>query len=106
MLFPCCPFSLGLPADKRKVCVISQCNPQGGGSRLGGRAIEKKVLLALARRRGAVSQPFLHGTRQHSPFGTMQESGSGLLFGHCLAPFPWTLGGSCSEMMQILLSAL
>lgn len=69
MLFPCCPFSSGPLADKKKIYVISQGDRvilKEEGSRLGGRAIERKVLLALARRRGAVSQLFLHGMRQHS----------------------------------------
>lgn len=49
-------------------------NHQGGGSGIDGRAIEKKVVLALVRRRRAVSQPFLHGMRAQ-PNSTTQESG-------------------------------
>lgn len=76
MFFPSCPFSLGLLADKgRSVFLAKETgNPQGGGSGIDGRAIEKKELLALVRRRGAVSQPVLHGMGAQSISKT-QESG-------------------------------
>lgn len=38
-----------------------------------------------------MSQPFLHGMRAQ-PNSTTQESGLGMLFSHCITPFPGPWG--------------
>lgn len=62
-------------------------NHQRGGSGRDGRAIEKKVVLALVRRRGAVSQPFLHGMREHSPRAQLRSQAKVCCSGNALPPF-------------------